>query len=181
MILKKQKSSGHYGVYAGRGFAEGELLFCHDEWIEDEKYGWSVLSVEEIEALDAVRREKFLRYSYDISFGYSIGTFDWQNARHVSNFMNHSCDPNMMYDYNDNIIAKRDIAEGEELTVDYGTFVVNFDQDFICACGSPNCRSHIRKDDWKFLMFEYQLHFPTFMHPVLTAQLVSPTVLRSVS
>ena len=48
----------------------------------------------------------------------------------LANFMNHSCDPNT-----DGEIAIRDIKQDEELTYDY-----NDEEDFVCSCGSQNCR-----------------------------------------
>ncbi|PKL37323.1 MAG: SET domain-containing protein-lysine N-methyltransferase [Spirochaetae bacterium HGW-Spirochaetae-1] len=164
MLVKKRLSHTEVGIYTEEDIPEGTLLFSHDDWIEDEKEGWRIMTVEDLDNLTAEEREIFLRYSYDIDFGMIIGTSDWKHARHISNFMNHSCDPNMVYDYNDNIIARRDIAGGEELTIDYGTFIANVDQDFLCSCGSSQCRRRITKDDWKFLAFNYGYKFPTFMH-----------------
>ncbi len=164
MIFKKKSGLSEFGIFTDKPISAGTVLFSYDEWVEDEVLGWSVLDLAQLDLLPVSDRERFLRYAYDVDFGKIIGTFNWDYARNISNFMNHSCDPNMMYDTGDNIIARREIRSGEELTVDYGCFVVNVDQDFICSCGSSNCRKMIRKDDWKFLVSEYGYHFPTFMH-----------------
>ena len=164
MLIKKQKTASESGVFTDEAIQQGTLLFSHAEWIEDEKFGWDILTVRDIENLSPGDRIRFLRYSYDVDFGRIIGTFNWENARHISNFMNHSCDPNMCYDTNDNIIAKRDIMPGEELTIDYANFIVNVNQDFICNCGAKSCRRSIRKDDWMFLLDELGFNFPSFMH-----------------
>ncbi len=163
MLIKKLTKNNEFGIYTTEFIPQGTLLFTHDEWIEDEKEGWQILSLNEINELSQEQKDLFLRYSYDIDFGLSIGTFDWKYARHISNFMNHSCDPNMHYDENDTIIARRDIKTDEELTIDYGTFVVNFDQDFKCNCGSENCRGIIGKDDWIRLRDNYGEHFAGFI------------------
>src|SRR5262249_33772840 len=54
-------------------------------------------------------------------------------------FMNHSCEPSSVgpgkLEFE---IAVRDIAAGEEVTCDYGTF--NLEEPLVCACGSPQGR-----------------------------------------
>jgi SET domain-containing protein len=60
------------------------------------------------------------------------------------NFINHSCSPNCrMQTYA--VIAKRQIAAGEELTIDYREirFTVGR-EEFTCYCGAPNCGDVIR-------------------------------------
>ena len=99
-----------------------------------------------------------------------VGTFDWQRARHISNFMNHSCDPNMVYGLDDDIVASRDIEAGEELTIDYGNFIVNVDQDFECGCGHRSCRHRILRDDWIDLVPRLGFSFPRFMHDEIASR-----------
>lgn len=71
------------------------------------------------------------------------------NARHYGNwtrYINHSCDPNtefasMLIGRKQRALIKtlRDVAMFEELTVNYGDdYWVH--RDFLCRCGSPNCR-----------------------------------------
>lgn len=55
--------------------------------------------------------------------------------KHPSNYGNHSCDPNM----GKGLVALRDIAAGEELTIDYARFSTK-DWRMECRCGSKNCR-----------------------------------------
>lgn len=164
MIEKKQNDHGDFGLYALVDIPAQTRLFSYSEWIEDEQYGWQVLSLEELDALPLEDREQFLKYGYDVDFGKIIGTFTHENARNHSNFMNHSCDPNMIYDTEDNIIAKRHILAGEELTIDYGNFIVNVDQNFICRCGAESCRGRITKEDWRNLVPQLGYNFPRFMH-----------------
>ena len=164
MLIKQLNSFSEFGIFTSDPIPKGTLLFNHHEWVEDEQFGWTVLSTDDLLKLTPYERDAFLRYSFDIDFNRIIGTFNWECALHISNYMNHSCDPNMMYDTQDNIIARKDIKSGEELTIDYGTFIVNVDQDFICSCNSPQCRGKINRDDWKTLVREYGFHFPTFMH-----------------
>ncbi|TGK40329.1 SET domain-containing protein [Leptospira andrefontaineae] len=172
MIERRTNKFGENGIFASQPIAKGTLLFSYSEWIEDEEFGWKVLSVSEADELPEEEKEIFMKYGYDVDFGLVTGPSGSEFVINHSNFMNHSCDPNMWYDQTDNIIAKRDIEVGEELNIDYGNFVVNFDQTFECACGSSNCRKFIRKDDWKLLLPQYNLNFPTFMHKEIKKILV---------
>jgi SET domain-containing protein len=59
-------------------------------------------------------------------------------------FINHSCDPNTYFRCTPTraeIYARRDIAAGEELTVDYGESHHN--GRLRCACGASSCRGRI--------------------------------------
>ena len=59
-------------------------------------------------------------------------------------FINHSCDPNTFMRCTATraeFYARRAIAAGEELTVDYGES--HHDGQLRCRCGAPNCRGWI--------------------------------------
>lgn len=69
------------------------------------------------------------------------GSADTNPAR----FINHSCAPNCDAELMDGhiwLIAKRDIAAGEEITFDYGFDRVDY-RDYPCHCGTPNCYGYI--------------------------------------
>ena len=54
--------------------------------------------------------------------------------------LNHSCDPNVILDTtNMQMVARRDIAKGEELSFFYPSTEWEMDAPFICLCGSSNC------------------------------------------
>ncbi len=167
MLHKLTKENGEFGIFTDELIPAGTLIFSSEDWVSDEVSGWTMLTVQEIESLPGDEKEKFLRYSYDKDFNMVIGTFQWENAIHLSNYINHSCSPSTRYDRNDNIVAFRDITPGEEITVDYGTFIVNVDQEFHCDCGSLNCRKMVQKDDWKTLVSTYGYFFPRFIQPAI--------------
>lgn len=56
---------------------------------------------------------------------------------------NHSCAPNTAYVGLD-VVATREIAPGEELTLDYGDLLDEGSEPFMCRCGAPGCRGLIR-------------------------------------
>jgi uncharacterized protein len=62
--------------------------------------------------------------------------------------INHSCEPNVGVAGNIVIVAMRDIHAGEELTLDYATFIVDADFAMECHCGSRQCRATVKGTDW---------------------------------
>jgi uncharacterized protein len=69
------------------------------------------------------------------------GAVGWNPAR----FLNHSCAPNCDAELIDGriwIIARRDIACGEEITFNYGYDLDSY-RDHPCECGAPECVGYI--------------------------------------
>ena len=69
---------------------------------------------------------------------------DATHMKHGFRFINHSCAPNTFFRCTAEraeIYALRDIAAGEELTVDYGESQHN--GRLPCRCGAPGCRGRI--------------------------------------
>ena len=65
-------------------------------------------------------------------------------------FINHSCDSNVWMNDAFTLVARRDVATGEELTIDYALIEGEIDDwGFDCACGSTGCRGRITGDDWR--------------------------------
>ena len=106
----------------------------------------------------------FRRYGLDTDFDEILGPVDISFVTDPDNFINHSCDPNLRYDTAGNVVAARDIRKGEEVFIDYGFFVVNFDEPFTCTCGTRSCRGRIRRQDWKKLAATYGMNMPRFLH-----------------
>jgi hypothetical protein len=62
-------------------------------------------------------------------------------------YTNHSCDPNLAIQGQIVLVAMRDIAPGEELTIDWAT-TDDGDYTLHCRCGSPRCRGTVTGKDW---------------------------------
>ena len=62
-------------------------------------------------------------------------------------YTNHSCDPNLAIQGQIVLVAMRDVAAGEELTIDWAT-TDDGDHRMTCRCGSPRCRGTITGKDW---------------------------------
>ena len=66
------------------------------------------------------------------------------------------------------LVARTDIAAGEELTVDYALFTTGPVTwiDGPCRCGSPHCRTVPRGGDWMLaeVQHRYRGHFSPFIN-----------------
>ena len=62
-------------------------------------------------------------------------------------YTNHSCDPNLAIQGQIVLVAMRDVAAGEELTIDWAT-TDDGDHRMTCHCGSPRCRGIVTGKDW---------------------------------
>ncbi|KAJ3019055.1 hypothetical protein HKX48_002407 [Thoreauomyces humboldtii] len=72
-------------------------------------------------------------------------------ALDASRYTNHHCDGNLIYQDYETLVARRDIAVGEELSLDYGTLFTDAEALDInpCRCGSSICRGRVTGDDWR--------------------------------
>lgn len=80
-------------------------------------------------------------------------------------FINHSCDPNAGLDGQIVVVAMRDIAKGEEVTIDYAMVDGDPKDDFVCLCGSAICRHTVTGNDWK--LPELQKRYAGYFSPFL--------------
>lgn len=63
----------------------------------------------------------------------------------ADDYVNHSCDANAGFGAGLVLVARRDIAAGEEITWDYSTAINEEDfGGFPCRCGTPACRRVVR-------------------------------------
>ena len=63
--------------------------------------------------------------------------------------LNHSCDPNLGWAGGHTLVALRDIALGEELTVDYAMWISDPHFVMMCHCETYRCRQVIEGRDWQ--------------------------------
>ena len=124
-----------WGVFATRDIPTGTITWALD--VLDQH-----LSDEDIRRLPNYDRELVEEYAYIDGRGDHI--LCWDHAR----FYNHSCDANCLGICDDFQMAVRDIAAGEELTEDYGTFNPREREPFHCSCGTAQCRGAVLPDDY---------------------------------
>ena len=120
-----------YGVIATAAIPRGTIT-----WVRD-------LLDQRLEPSAALRMPGLLRaalerYCYrELDGAYVLC---WDHAR----FNNHSCQPSCRT-VGDFDLAIRDIAAGEELTIEYAT--INVLETFDCRCGADACRGTVQPSD----------------------------------
>jgi SET domain-containing protein len=66
----------------------------------------------------------------------------------VMMFLNHSCEPNVGVQGQIVFVAMRDVAPGEELTLDYA-MIDDGCEPMPCRCGAAACRGRVTGEDWR--------------------------------
>lgn len=81
-------------------------------------------------------------------------------------FGNHCSDANLWMADELTFVARRDIAPGEEVTVDYALFTADLPFRMQCRCGSAVCRGEVTNEDWKRrdVPEPYAGHFSPFLN-----------------
>ena len=108
-------------------------------------WGGSIFSWDDIHAGKAADRS-FVALSIDLHYGNPAA-----KGCSITDFANHSCDPNLRTVETKGWIARRPIDKGEELTIDYATYWGPEDKETItweCHCGSSHCRSTFTSLEW---------------------------------
>lgn len=141
------------GLFAAAPLKAGEVVMI---------WGGQLFTEAEIAAGKAARGS----YSV-IAAGLYLGTAV-EEGKHPDDFMNHACDPNVWLDDAVTLVARRDMAAGEELTANYALWEA--DESWVarwtCQCGSPLCRRVITGQDWRLpeLQVGYGQHFSPFIN-----------------
>lgn len=120
------------GLFAARPIAAGELV---------SRLGGRLVSTEQLHRLFEESREY-------------VDTITVADDQHLvlplgapNHHGNHSCDPNLWWSGPFDLIARRDIRAGEEVTNDYAASTTDPDFSLQCRCGSAGCRGIVRSSD----------------------------------
>lgn len=138
------------GMFAREPIQKGEVIVV---------WGGKVFSEADIQAGKA--RERSL---VDIDEGVYLGnTVD--EPEELDEFINHNCDSNVWLQDEITLVARRHIAKGEEITVDYALWETDSSWEMECYCGSPFCRKLITGNDWKLkeVQIRYQNNFSPYV------------------
>lgn len=90
-----------------------------------------------------------------------------------SDFINHSCEPNLGFLGQLFLVTLRDVEEGEELCFDYGTCLGGPDPyKLACQCKAATCRGMITQNDWKLpkLRSRYAGNFQWYLEQMIEAE-----------
>lgn len=83
--------------------------------------------------------------------------------------INHSCEPNVGFKNQIQLMAIKDIKAEEEILLDYAFCESLFPNDFDCNCKSKSCRNRVTKDDWKIR--DVQEKYFDYFSPYLKAKI----------
>jgi len=133
LIVVKKSAIAGLGGFAGRPIKKGEIIG---------EYTGEIISDEEA---DRRYENEEMTYLFTLENGRCI------DAMHDPNpvkYINHSCDPNCEAEQDgDKIVyqALRDIAQDEELTIDYELVTDPDEEDpCTCVCGTSRCRGTMK-------------------------------------
>jgi D-alanine-D-alanine ligase len=134
------RPGGDYGLFATRDARPGDVLIRFEEGEH------TLVSRAHVEASWGERElDWFRRYAWPLTdevwVTWSRNPMEWMPV-------NHSCDPSAWIEGLD-VVARRPLARGEEITLDYATMYNEQMPDFECSCGSAGCRGVIRGDDYR--------------------------------
>ncbi len=130
---------GGYGLHATRALREGERILAFEERAH------TLVSLSRVEgSWGPLRRAWFDRYAWPLTGETWV---IWSRDPEKWKPVNHSCDPNAWLEGLD-VVARRAVAAGEEITLDYATFYNERMPAFECRCGAPECRGIVRGTDY---------------------------------
>ena len=160
-----------FGVFATRFIPKGTAVYVRDA-LE--------VKVERNAALlkNPAYQDIITKYSYVDAKGDYI--LSWDHAR----FVNHCCTPASLTTGYGFEIAIRDIAEGDEITDDYG--LLNIEEDIPLACCKTGCRKVARPTDfdqyagrWDIIVKDALSHF--YLHDQPLLKFLDPTTLQQLN
>lgn len=135
--IRYQSGKG-FGLFARHAISAGAIVERYEE------AAYVLVSREHVRHhWQGLKRNWFDRYAWPISNNIHA---TWSSDPAGWRPINHACDPNTWLEGLD-VVARRDIAPGEELTIDYATFCGPAMAPFECECASPDCRAIVRGAD----------------------------------
>lgn len=127
------KAVAGYGIFATRHLAEGEVVY------RGEGRAQRIVTASHAATWSEADQLAFRRYAYPLSDEVFVL---WDHDPSAWAPQNHSCEPNARFEGLD-VVAARAITKGEELTLDYATFMNENGEPFTCHCGAALCRGVI--------------------------------------
>lgn len=140
--LRKQKpylvrgnSIAGFGIYANRNIKKGEIVFTGEEKAQ------RIVTKRHVDLhWSDEQKLNFRRYAYAVSEEVFIL---WDDDPSEWAPQNHCCNANTKL-HGLNVVAIKEILKGDEITLDYATFLDEHMEPFTCTCGAANCRGLIQ-------------------------------------
>lgn len=135
-------------VVVDRGVIEGKGLVARDlirqgEVVSRLEPGQPTVTIAEALAMTQAEQDALLHHGYQCSAELIV------NEQGDEKYMNHSCDPNILWADDETMIARRDIQPGEEITYDYAMTEIAIPFTMTCRCGSALCRGVVTNLDYR--------------------------------
>ena len=148
--IRKSKIEGD-GLFAAKQIRKGEVVGVKGGHVFDS------LTLAKI-------RSKIGDSYFQITDNLFVGPLKKDEVRGSMMCLNHSCEPNVGIQGNIVFVSIRDIAAGEEITLDYA-MCEDEEYNLNCLCGSKSCRKLITGKDWmiKSLQERYDGYFSAFL------------------
>lgn len=143
---------GQVGVFAVRPLKKGSIIFCGEHFSKGSMIPWK-----EFSRFDQITKQKILDFCPATPEGF-FAPHDF-NYLSIAWYLNHSCNPNVGFNNQDDFVAIRNIKKGEELCWDYGYDECNPRFKMKCFCGQIDCRGYITGNDWEKLSKDKQRYF----------------------
>lgn len=148
-----------YMLRATRDIKAGEVIFKYEETDHP------IVTKEYVDRhWDEQKKKWFAQYCYPISDEVYVM---WSSNPTGWRPINHSCDPNCWYDDCGmmDLVARRDIKKGQQLTIDYCTFCTDHMETFNCMCGAAKCRKVVTGQDYKnkAIIGQYGTHMSPYV------------------
>lgn len=158
-------------LYARRAISAGEVI------LPLEMRPHTLVSISSVQQTwEPEQQQLFARHAYPLSD--EVWVMPSDNPAEWTP-INHSCDPNAWWSGLD-IVARRPISEGEEITLDYATFHNELMPEFACTCQTPNCRKIIRGTDYLQPFVErYEGHVSDYVNQKRTVSVLNSITRRS--
>lgn len=145
----KQPDKGGQSVVAAEAIAAHEVVAV---------WGGDIVTGERLRELDPIAQ----RYSVQVEENLYLVT---PRTPDPADLINHSCNPNLGMSGQIVLVALREIAPGEEVTIDYAMVDGTPYDEFDCECGAPNCRKRVTGNDWSdpSLWEQYEGYFSPYL------------------
>lgn len=134
-VKGRQSDIAGRGLFAVAPIAAGEIVAIK---------GGHIIDRQTLDANRALIGESYIQIADDAF----LAPLEPDEVEAVMLFLNHACEPNVGLQGNVIFVAMRDIAAGEELTMDYA-MMDDEDYEMACRCGRPRCRGVITGRDWR--------------------------------
>jgi len=143
-IVVKDSGIQGRGLFATENIKAGEITWWQGP--DEPRY-----HIDTIRRWPLEKQEKFFCLAYQVDEEWYHGPLDG-SPFDPADFMNHSCGPNTWFVDDAQMVARRNIQSGAEITYDYATsetaatYVLPH-----CNCGAPDCRQIVRGSDYRLL------------------------------